>query len=275
MMVAFVVRELRVREPIVNLWILGERNFAVGIALVTALGVCLYGTTSMLPLFLQTLLGYSAVDSGLAVSPRGLGAMVSAIVVGRIIAYVDSRMMVVIGFALLAGSAYLFGQLTLQISMSDVVWASIMNGMSTAMIFVPLSTLAMGRLRNEQIGSATGLYSLMRNIGGSVGISLVTTLLARRAQRHQAVLTPHLTPYDPAYVQARNALERYLAARTDKVSAQRQALGILYARVVQQATLLAFLDVFRSLSVLALICLPFAFLFARILPRKNRPPTDH
>src|SRR5262249_20227575 len=199
MMVAFVARELLVREPIVNLRILGDRNFAVGIGLVTALGICLYGMTSMLPLFLQTLRGYSAVDSGLAVSPRGFGAMVSAVVVGRLITFVDSRIMVAVGFSLLAFSAYLFAHLTLQISMSTVVTASILNGMSTAMIFVPLSTLTMGRLSNEQIGSGTGLYSLMRNLGGTLAISLATPLLARRAQRHQAVLAPHLTPYDPAF----------------------------------------------------------------------------
>jgi DHA2 family multidrug resistance protein len=270
-MVAFIVRELLVAEPIVNLRILGDRNFAVGIGLISALGVCLYGTTSMLPLFLQTLLGYSAVDSGLAVSPRGLGAMISAVVIGRLIVFIDSRLMVATGFALLSLSAFMFARLTLQISMSDVVLASILNGMSTGMIFVPLSTTTVGRLRNEQMGSATGLYNLMRNLGGSVGISLATTLLARRAQAHQAVLATHLTAYDPAYEQARRTLEQALSARGNPMTAARQALGMLYARLVRQATLLAFLDVFRALSVLALLCLPLAFLFARILPRRVRP----
>ncbi|HYB43837.1 MAG TPA: DHA2 family efflux MFS transporter permease subunit [Candidatus Methylomirabilis sp.] len=271
-MIAFVVRELLAREPIVNLRILRERNFAVGIGLVTVLGVCLYGTTSMLPLFLQTLLGYPAVDSGLAVSPRGLGAMLSSILVGRLIMFIDARIMVAVGFVILAFSSFMFAQLTLQISMASVVWAAVLNGMSTGMIFVPLSTMTMGRLRNEQMGNAAGLYSLMRNLGGSVGISLATTLLARRAQGHQAVLAGHLTPYDPAYEQARQTLQRYLTTRTNPVTAARQALGMLYNLVLQQATLMAFLDVFRALAVLALLCTPLAFLFARVMARRGRGP---
>jgi MFS transporter, DHA2 family, multidrug resistance protein len=269
-MIAFVARELIVDEPIVNLHILTERNFAVGFGLITALGVCLYGTTSMLPLFLQTLLGYPAVESGLAVSPRGLGAMLAAIVVGRLIVFIDARLLIAIGFGLLAASSYLFAGLTLQISMRNVVWAAILNGMSTGMIFVPLSTMSMGRLSNEQMGNATGLYNLMRNLGGSVGISIATTLLARSAQRHQATLVSHLTPYDPAYEQALGTLRRFLGTSTNPLTASRQAVGVLYNRLVEQATLLAFLDVFRAISLLALCCLPVAFLFARVLPRRVR-----
>jgi MFS transporter, DHA2 family, multidrug resistance protein len=269
-LVAFVAREFLVEEPIVDLRILGDRNFAVGFGLSTVLGVCLYGTTSMLPLFLQTLLGYPAVESGLAVSPRGIGAMVAAFVVGRIITVVDPRLMVAAGLALLAASGYMFAGLTLQISVGSVVWASVLNGLSTGMIFVPLSLMTMGRLRNEQMGNAAGLYTLMRNLGGSVGIAIATTLLARSAQAHQAVLASHLTPYDPAYEQARQSLQRYLTTHTDPVTASRQALGLLYNLLVQQATLLAFLDVFRAISLLALVCVPTAFLFARVRGRTGR-----
>jgi DHA2 family multidrug resistance protein len=271
-LLAFVVREFLVDEPIVDLRILGERNFAVGFGLSTVLGVCLYGTTSMLPLFLQTLLGYPAVESGLAVSPRGLGAMVSAIVVGRMITFLDPRLLVAAGLGLLAGSGYMFAGLTLQISKSNVVWASVLNGLSTGMIFVPLSLMTLGRLRVEQMGNAAGLYTLMRNLGGSIGIAIATTLLARSAQTHQAILATHLTPYDPAYEQARQGLQRFLTTHTDPVTASRQAVGLLYNVLVQQATLLAFLDVFRAISFLALICVPLAFLFVRVRPRAAGPP---
>ncbi|HXJ77537.1 MAG TPA: DHA2 family efflux MFS transporter permease subunit [Candidatus Methylomirabilis sp.] len=271
LLVAFVIREVLIDDPIVDLRILGERNFAVGFSLSAVLGVCLYGTSSMLPLFLQTLLGYPAVDSGLAVSPRGIGAMVSAFVVGRLITIIEPRLMVAIGLALLGASGYMFAGLTLQISKGTVVWATVLNGMSTGMIFVPLSLMTMGRLRNEQMGNAAGLYTLMRNLGGSVGIAVATTLLARSAQAHQAVLASHLTPYDPAYEQARQALQRYLTTLTDPATASRQALGMIYNVLVQQATLLAFLDVFRFISFLALACVPVAFLFARVRGRKAQP----
>ncbi len=194
--------------------------------------------------------------------------MVSAIVAGRMMAIIDPRLMVAAGLGLLALSSYMFAGLTLQISMGNVVWATVLNGMSTGMIFVPLSLMTMARLRNEQMGNAAGLYTLMRNLGGSVGIALATTLLARSAQAHQAVLASHLTPYDPAYEQARQSLQRYLSTHTDPVTASRQALGMLYNLLVQQATLLAFLDVFRSISFLALVCVPMAFLFARVRTRR-------
>src|SRR5262249_5151867 len=248
--------------------ILGERNFAVGFGLSTVLGVCLYGMTSMLPLFLQTLLGYPAVESGLAVSPRGIGAMVSAIVVGRMITVLDPRLLVAAGLVLLAASGFMFAGLTLQISVGNVVWAAVLNGLSTGMIFVPLSLMTMGRLRNEQMGNAAGLYTLMRNLGGSVGIAIATTLLARSAQAHQAMLASHLTPYDPAYEQARQSLQRFLTTHTDPVTASQQAVGMLYRVLVQQATLLAFMDVFRAISLLALVCVPLGFLFVRVRPRR-------
>src|SRR5215468_1232129 len=164
-MVAFIVREMTAPDPIVDLRILANRNFAAGLV-----GFLLFGTTSQLPLFLQTLLGYPALQSGLTVSPRGLGAMGSAFLIGRAIGVVDSRILIGAGFSLLALSSFLYGRLDLEIAMSNVVWASIINGAATGMIFVPLSTMAMGRLRNTQIANAAGIYNLMRNLGGSVGI---------------------------------------------------------------------------------------------------------
>ncbi len=278
-MIAFIVRELMVDDPIVDLRILGERNFAVGVLLITALGVCLYGTTSMLPLFLQTLLGYPAVDSGLAVSPRGLGAMLAAIVVGRLISFLDSRAMIALGMGLLAFSSYLFSELTLQITVGSVVFAAILNGMSTGMIFVPLSTTAMGRLRNEEMGSATGIYNLMRNLGGSVGISIATTMLDRRAQAHQAMMVSRLTPYDRPYTEHLGTIQQFMATHGNPTQAATRAMGVLYRILIEQAQLLAFLDVFRSIAVVALVCIPGAFLFARVVPRQLRarsarvPPT--
>src|SRR5947209_13260617 len=144
-----------------------------------------YTTSSDLP----------AMQSGLALSPRGVGAMCAAIVVGRLIGFIDSRVLIAAGFVLFGVSALLYSQMTLDISLWSVAVVSLVNGISTGLIFVPLSTTTLGRLRNQQMGNATGIYNLMRNIGGSVGISLVTTLLARAAQVHQNVLVQHLTPY--------------------------------------------------------------------------------
>lgn len=272
-MVCFVVREILAEEPIVSFAVLRERNFAVGTVLITMLGVVLYGTTAMLPLFLQTLLGYSALDSGLAVSPRGFGALLAAFVVGRLIGLVDSRLLLGVGFGALAFSGWMFSHLTLDISRGNVVAANIINGAATGLIFVPLSTTALGLVPRERMGNATGIYNLMRNIGAGIGISLMTTFLARGAQAHQAALVTHVTPYDPAYQQWLHTAQSALAARGNPFTASSQALGLLYAAVVRQATLLAFLDNFRLITLAALACLPLLLLFRRI--RARAPATGH
>ena len=266
-MVSFIVREIVTDEPIVNFSVLRERNFAVGTVLITMLGVVLYGTTAMLPLFLQTLMGYSALDSGMAVSPRGLGALLSAFVVGRLIGVVDSRLLLGVGFGALAFSGWMFSHLTLNISMASVVAANVINGAATGLIFVPLSTTTLGLVPRERMGNATGIYNLMRNIGAGVGISLMTTFLARGAQAHQATLVTHVTPYDPAYQQWLRAAQSALGAHGNPVTAPSQALGLLYAAVVRQATLLAFLDNFRLITLAALVCLPLLLLFRRTRAR--------
>jgi MFS transporter, DHA2 family, multidrug resistance protein len=266
-MLGFLARELTTDDPIVNFDVLRDRNFAVGTIMVAVLGVVLYGTTAMLPLFLQTLLGYSPFDSGLAVSPRGLGAMVSAFLVGRLIGRVDSRILIFIGFVALAVSGWQLSHLTLTIGMASIVAATLLNGASTGLIFVPLSTTTMANVARDRLGNATGIFNLMRNIGAGIGISVMTTLLARNSQTHQAVLTTHLTPYDPAYQDWLHATQGALATHGDPATAASQALGLLYAAVVRQATLLAFLDNFQLISLAALICLPLAFLFRRVRAR--------
>jgi DHA2 family multidrug resistance protein len=210
---AFVVWELRSDEPIVNLRVLKNRNFAVGVLLITVMGVVLYGSIALLPLFLQTLMGYPATASGMAVSPRGFGSILSMIIVGRLVGRVDGRWLIMFGFAVLAYSTWMLAGLNLNIAMSNVVWPNIVSGCAMGFIFVPLTTMAMGTLPNEQVGNASGIYNLMRNTGGSVGIAAVTTLLARGAQTHQAAISSHLTPYDPAFQQRLQQITSALGLR--------------------------------------------------------------
>ena len=148
----------------------------------------LYGATTLLPLFLQTLLGYPAFQSGLAVSPRGIGAFVGMTLVGRLVGRVDNRLLLLIGFAGLGYSTFALGGLNLQIAPIDVIWPNIINGLSMGFIFVPLTTSAMGGLPNEEIANATSVYNLLRNIGAAVGIAMITTILARQSQVHQTML---------------------------------------------------------------------------------------
>ena len=268
---AFIIWELRSKEPIVNLRVLANRNFAVGTALIAAMGVVLYGTIALLPLFLQTLLGYPALESGLAVSPRGIGAVISMIIVGRLVGKIDGRYLIMFGFGLIGFSTYLLADIDLQISMASVVWPQILSGLAIGFVFVPLTVMATGTLTNEQIGNATGIFNLMRNIGGSFGIAAVTTMLARGAQVHQAAMVHHLTPYDPAFQQRLHEMTGALAARGNPMRATQQAYGAIYQALVAQGTLLAYIDNFRLLAFLCLLCVPAALLFKRVKAGRQAP----
>jgi DHA2 family multidrug resistance protein len=272
--VAFIIWELRSSEPIVDLRVLANRNFAVGTSLMIVMGIVLYGTIALLPLFLQTLLGYPAVTSGMAVSPRGFGAVTSMLIVGRLINRVRGRYLVMFGFSVLAYSIYLFSKINLEISISSIIWPNIISGFAMGFIFVPLTTMALGTLRNEQMGNASGVFNLMRNTGGSIGIAIVTTLLARGAQVHQAALVSHLTPYDPAFQERTKQLAQAFAAGGGSAVATQQAYSGIYGTLVRQATLLSYIDVFRVLSFLCLICIPASLLFERV-KKKPGPVAMH
>jgi DHA2 family multidrug resistance protein len=255
--IAFIVHELRVKQPLVNLRIFTNRNFLIGTSMMFVVGISLYASIVMMPLFLQTLMGYTALASGLAQSPRGLGSLVMMPIVGILVGRFDSRWLIAIGFLLFALTCWILSTLTLDISQGFLFWPSILLGVSIAFIFVPLTTASMGTLRNDQMGNATGIYNLMRNLGGSVGISLVTTLVDRGSQAHQALMVSHLTPYNPAF-------QAHLHALSQMLGSERQALGVIYGELVKQAALWAYVDNFRLLTLTCALCALAAFLFKRV-----------
>ncbi|MBU6399014.1 MAG: DHA2 family efflux MFS transporter permease subunit [Verrucomicrobia bacterium] len=266
----FVIWERRVTHPIVDLHILGNRNFSIGILLMTLLGGVLYGTTAALPIFLQTLMGYPALQSGYALSPRGIGAFITTSLVGRLVGRVRNRFLLTVGFTLLAVSSFLLAHINLDVGMAQVIWPSVLNGVAVSFIFVPLTTTTMGHLRQAQMGNATGIFNLMRNLGGSVGIAAVTTYLARSAQVHQALMVPHLTPFDPVFRERVAALSTSLAATSGTVLGGQQAIQIIYNLLDHQAHMWAFVDNFRLFGFLCLGCVPLVFLFKRVTPARGQ-----
>ena len=145
-----------------------------------------------------------------------------------------------------------------------MIWPNVINGLATGFIFVPLTTSTMGHLRQEQMGNATGIFNLMRNLGGSFGIALVGTFLDRRAQIHQALMVSHLTPYDAAYNEQLAAATTLMRTHADPVTAHLQAHQRVYGRLLLQATLWSFVEDFRLFGVLCLVCLPLVLLFKRV-----------
>ena len=273
-LVTFVFRELRTEHPVVDLRILKDRNFFTGVCIVTVIGAVLYSTTALLPMFLQGLMGYSAYLSGLALSPRGIGAFFTALVVGRMIGKVDGRIFVAMGLGFLGINCLALGGINLQIGMSNVIWPIIGTGVGISAIFVPLSILAVGTLHKEEMGNATGLFNLMRNIGGSVGIALTTTMLARMSQVHQSILVGHLTPYDPAYQIMFQKVQGLLAHAGGGIT-NPLAYGVIYQDLVRQATLMAFVDNFRGVGMACLLIIPGVFLFKKVIPAKGAVSAAH
>jgi DHA2 family multidrug resistance protein len=266
--IGFIMREFTVEHPLVDLRVFKHRNFAVGVLLMLSLAAILYGTTAELPLFLQTLMGYPALQAGYAMSPRGIAAFVTTFIVGRLVGRVRMRWMLCFGFIMLAVSSFMLSDINLQVSQMRVIWPSVVNGIAISFIFVPLTTTTMSQLRQQQIGNATGIFNLTRNLGGSIGIAFVTTMLARGAQVHQALMVGHLTPTDPVFRQRLAAAHALLVRHGDPVRATSQAYSLVYNTLDHQAHLWAFVDNFRLFGLLALGCVPLIFLFKRV----NRVP---
>ena len=273
-LIAFGIRETRIPEPIVNLRVFRDRNFLVGTLLIFLVGLALYSAITMLPLYLQTLMGYPALQSGIAVSPRGLGAFLTMPLVGYLTGKMDARKLIGTGFAIVGISLWQFAGINLEISVWSIIWPSILTGVGLSMLFVPLSTVTMGTLRQEEMGNASGIFNLMRNVGGSVGISAVTTLLARKAQLHQTEMAAHLVPGDLEFGVRTQALQRLLQGYYDQPDASRLAQGRIYQELQRQATLLSYVENFRLLAFVCIFCVAGVF-FLRRVKAKGPPGAAH
>ena len=262
--VAFIVRELTTAFPIVDLRILKNRNFSVGLVLILLVGGLLYATTAILPLFMQNLLNYTSLAAGLAITPRGIGAFTATIVVGRITGHISNRVLIVASSLLMAYSCFALGNINLQVAPANLLWPIIISGVAAASIFIPLTTSAMGTLSQEQIGNAAGIFNLMRNVGGSVGIAMITTIVTRNAQVSQAVLAPHMTQFNFNFEQQIAHIKGALANTTGNWDAIRKSPAVLYSILQQQSSLLSYVHGFRFCVLVCLVCAALAFLFKKV-----------
>ena len=266
--VLFLIRQFRHQHPLVNLRVFRHRNFALGCVLIGLFGAAIYGLITLLPLLYQELLGYNALAAGVAVSPRGLGAIVAMPVIGILTARIDNRWLIALGFVLFGISSLWFGRVNLAISQWSFIWAIIISGFGSGCIFVPLSTTTMAGLRNEEIGNATGLYNLMRNIGGSVGISIVNTIVARHEQLHRNELVHSIAPTNLNFSNQLEGLRRYLESQgASSADALQRAYGLLNMQLLQQSRLWAYVDDFRYMALVCFICIPIVFFLKKAVGR--------
>jgi DHA2 family multidrug resistance protein len=261
------IHSWRSKTPLVNLHILKNRNFAVGCLLIVLFGMAIYSTITLLPLFYQELLGYTAFSAGLAVFPRGIGSICGMPIIGYLIGKFDPRILLSCGFTTFGITCIYFGNLTLDISPTTLLWPVVITGLALSFVFVPITTVAYGTLRNEQIGNASGLFNLMRNIGGSIGISIAQTLLTRRSIYHQSEMTNSLLPTQIAQAAAtyQHALIRFFGP----ANAPYRAQASIYQELGRQALAWAFVDAFRWLALLCFACVGFVWLLKKVRPAKG------
>ena len=261
---AFIAWELTREKPLVDLRIFKNRNFAIGCVLIALFGVVIYGIVTLLPLFFQTLLGYTALAAGWAVSPRGVGAIFAMPLVGLLTERLDNRWLIATGFTGVGACTLWLGNVNLQMGEFSMFWAIILSGFFIGFVFVPLVTVAMGKLEQEQVGNAAGLYNLLRNVGGSIGISVVNTLLVRRAQVHQSEIVHSISPGSPLVQRTLQSTTRLMQAHADPVTAVNRARKLLELTMAQQAQLWAYVDDFRYLALVCFACIPIAFTLLRV-----------
>src|SRR5579871_1455535 len=274
--VLFLVREFKHKQPLVDLRVFKHRNFTLGCLLIGLFGAAIYGLVTLLPLFYQELMGYTALAAGWAVSPRGIGAIIAMPIIGYLTAKIDNRWLIAFGFMMFAIASLWFGEVNLGIGQWTFLWAIIISGFGSGCVFVPLSTTAMAFLKNEEIGNASGLYNLLRNIGGSIGISIVNTIVARHEQMHRNELVVSVNPARPDVQGTLRGMQAYLSSQgASAADAMQRAYALIGLTVNGQARLWSYVDDFRYMALVCFGCIPIVFALKKTVGKKGALRAGH
>jgi len=268
--------ELTREDPIVDFRMLKDRNFFLATFTMFMLGFVLYGTTVLLPLMLQTLMGYTALLSGLVLSPGSIFTILALPIVGRLTQKVEARWLVAFGLGITGLALLHMSTFNLQIDIWTAVRAWTFSRIGMAFLFIPINVTAFYYIPKEKMNNATGIINLARNIGGSVGIANVATLLSRRAQVHQAMLVAHLTPFDASYRNALQGAQQMLMTQgSNPTLAHIQSQGMLYGNLVRQANMLAYVDAYWLLGMTFIAMIPFMFFMKSVKPHAGASVATH
>ncbi len=268
--IAFIVREICTKEPIVDLRVFKDKNFAIGTVLHFIIGAVLYSTLAILPLFLQQLMGYTATLSGLAISPRGFGSFTGLVICAYLANRVDQRWVITVGMLVLALSNIMFGTLNLQIAMTNIIVPNVICGAAFSLVMIPLMTISFVTLKNNQMTNATGVFNLAKSVGGAIGTSAVTTMVSRMSQVHQTHLIRNLTYSHSGFVEKINALQGGIISVSGPALSSIKANTVAYKQLVQQSTLMAYMDCFKIYAAVLVLLVPMIFLFQKVKYKKNK-----
>jgi DHA2 family multidrug resistance protein len=263
-LVLFIIVEATVDHPIVNLKTFRNVSFSTGTMVMFFAFFNLFGSIVLLPIYLQTLMGYTSTLSGMVLGPGGIATLIAMPIAGMLVTKMNPKVLLGSGILIASYSTHLMSQFDLFADFSTVIWPRIVLGVGMGFLFIPLTTLTMSGIRKEEMANASAIYNLLRNLGGSFGVAFVTTIMARRAQFHQAHLVDHLTPFDRTYQIAVHQTTQALQYRgAGTAVAQQGALGSVYGQLVRQAAMLSFNDAFYLLSVFLACILPLVFLMRK------------
>ncbi len=270
-LVFLVINEYYSEHPIVNLKLFKDRTFTSGSTVMFFVFLNLFGSIVLLPIFLQSLMGYTSFDAGLVLGPGGAATIMAMPIVGKFVGRVSPKRFLVAGISICALSTFMMSRFNLTADFWTFVWPRVALGFGMGMTFIPLTTLTLSHIPKERMTEATSIYNLLRNLGGSVGIAFTTTMLSRRAQFHQTRLVEHLSALDPGYAFAHNNLALTLGAKGLPPAG---ADGLMYRELIRQSTTLAFTDAFLIICILILSVLPLVLIMQWVRPVSGGPPID-
>jgi DHA2 family multidrug resistance protein len=259
----FIINEFFTEHPIVNLRTFRNVSFSTGTIVMFFAFFNLFGSIVLLPIYLQTLLGYTATLAGMVLGPGGIATLLAMPLAGRLVTKVSPKGLLMFGIVVSAYSTHLMSQFSLGADFGAVIWPRVVLGVGMGFLFIPLTTLTMSGIRNEEMANASAIYNLLRNLGGSFGVAFVTTMLARGAQFHQTHLAANLSPFDRKYQMAREATEHVMKLKGAGTAAQGAADASIYSQLVRQASMLSFNDAFHLLSIFMIVILPLVFLMRK------------
>ncbi|MEY4581813.1 MAG: hypothetical protein RL701_6516 [Pseudomonadota bacterium] len=263
-LVAFVIRELRAEHPVVDLRILRYRSLWAGSLLSIIVGIALFGAMFSIPIFAQSVLRYTSEQTGLLLLPSALASAATMILASRLMKRFDPRAVLVVGGLVLVMSLMMLGRLSTDTGEDQLFWPMIVRSVGTVLMFLPLTLAAIGPIPREDVAAATGFFNLTRQLGGSIGVALLSTILDQRMSYHRSALGAHLSVGDPATLERLSVFTRlFMSQGASEGIAHDRALALLDGLVQRQASVLSFNDTFFVVAMLVLVFLPLVMLLGK------------
>ena len=270
--ILFIIVENLAHHPIVELGVFRDRSFTSGNIIVFFVMASLFGSLILLPIFLQSLMGYTAYLAGMILGPGGLAIFIVMPIVGRLINAMNPKLIVAAGVLITAYASFLMSNFNMTADFATIIWPRVVMSVGLGMVFIPLTTLTLSGIPREEMGNATSIFGLLRNLGGSLGVAYAATILTRRSQFHQSRLVEYLTPFDAPYREtARQAAQTLQQQGMDAVTAQQGGLGLMYEQLLKQAYMMSFNDVFFIMAVMMLAMIPLVMMMRHVKSGTVKP----